>query len=390
MLNMQAVSEAECGRTVSQWLDSHIAGLELATLPEAPLIHARDAAKILPDLDVWDVWPLQLSDGSVAKVAGGTIWMILSAPCHSDPGARHDVARTRMLYKVGEDWRDCGNLFPERLNPGTREWSGAAHYDPQSSTVTAYFTAAGRQGDPSRQFEQRLFQTQGYLDIKDGAPKAQNWSDPVESVTNDGSLYVDLSVDQGRPGHIRGFRDPYWFCDPATGLRYLIFAGSLADAKSDYNGVVGIAIADAGNTFTLLPPLISGDGVVNEMERPHLVIHAGAYYLFWSSQSHVFAPGTPPAPTGLYGMVAPNLMGPYAPLNGTGLVITNPASEPRQAYCWQVLDTLEVISFVDHWGLEGRSTADDPALNRAQFGGTIAPMLKIAIDGHKTRLIGLA
>lgn len=390
MLKMQAASEAESGRTLSQWLDSHIAGIPLADMPYAPFIQAHDAAKILPDFDLWDVWPLQLPDGSVAQIAGGTIWMILSAPCLSDPGARHDVARTRMLHKVGDVWNDCGNLFPDDLNPGTREWSGAAIFDPQSATVTAYFTAAGRQEDPSRQFEQRLFHTQGRLEVIEGMPKVDGWSDPVESVTNDGSIYIDLSKDQGRPGHIRGFRDPYWFRDPATDLAYLIFAGSLANATSDFSGAVGVAAANSAGKFTLLPPLISGDGLVNEMERPHFVMHKDRYYLFWSSQSHVFAPGTSPAPTGLYGMVAPSLMGPYVPLNGTGLVVTNPASEPRQAYCWQVLDTLEVISFVDHWGLEGRSIDGDPALNRSQFGGTIAPMLKIEIEGTTTRLRGLA
>jgi levansucrase len=89
-------------------------------------------------------------------------------------------------------------------------------------------------------------------------------------------------------------------------------------------------------------------------------------------------------------MVAPSLTGPYEPLNETGLVICNPVAEPRQAYCWQVLDTLEVISFVDHWGLQGRDILAEPALQREQFGGTIAPMLRIELDGNRSRLLGLA
>ena len=89
-------------------------------------------------------------------------------------------------------------------------------------------------------------------------------------------------------------------------------------------------------------------------------------------------------------MVGPSVTGPFEPLNGTGLVIANPPEEPRQAYCWQVLDTLEVVSFVDHWGLNGRDPIVDPDLNRAQFGGTVAPMLKIEIEGPNTTLLGLA
>lgn len=49
-----------------------------------------------------------------------------------------------------------------------------------------------------------------------------------------------------------------------------------------------------------------------------------------------------------------SLAGPYEPLNGTGLVIA------------------------------------EPALQRQQFGGTIAPVLKIEIEGNVTRLLGRA
>ena len=136
--------------------------------------------------------------------------------------------------------------------------------------------------------------------------------------------------------------------------------------------------------FDLMPPIISADGVANEMERPHMILRDGLYYLFWSTQNGVFAPGGVTGPTGLYGMVGASVTGPFEPLNGSGLVITNPASEPKQAYCWQVLDTLDVVSFVDHWGLEGRDPAVDTALNRSHFGGTLAPMLKIEISSNTT------
>ena len=89
-------------------------------------------------------------------------------------------------------------------------------------------------------------------------------------------------------------------------------------------------------------------------------------------------------------MVGRSLTGPYEPLNKSGLVIANPAAEPRQAYCWQVLDTLEVYSFIDHWGIDGRDLFADSNLQREQFGGTIAPVLKIAIEGNTTRLLGHA
>ncbi|MBA4306855.1 MAG: glycoside hydrolase 68 family protein [Sphingopyxis sp.] len=381
------------GWPASQWTVEHVAGIAQGPLPEAPFISAQDVVSVVPDQDLWDLWPLQNADGTVAKIEGGELWMVLSAPRLPDPGLRHDIARTRLLFRKGGEWMDCGLLFPDDLNPGTREWSGSARFNVETGQVTAYFTAAGRRSDPTPSFEQRLFQTTGQLDLSGNRPSITSWTvaDPI--VVNDGSLYVDVAVDQGVPGNIKGFRDPYWFCDPADGNAYILFTGSQPDSQSNHNGVVGLAVAHSAmgeNGFRLLPPIITADGLCNEMERPHLVLKDGLYYLFWSSQNSVFAPDGPKGPSGLYGMVAPSLTGPYTPLNGTGLVIANPAAEPRQAYCWQVLDTLEVYSFVDHWGLEGRDIFAEPRLQRDQFGGTIAPVLKIAIYGNTTQLLGLA
>ena len=382
-------NSAEADAQTSIWAAEDLARIAAMEVPEAPLLGVEDAQKVIGSLDLWDIWPLQSDDGSLAEVAGGSLWLILSAPCLDDPNLRHDVARTRLLHRIGGAWHDCGNLFPDALNPGFREWSGSTRFDAKTGRVTAFFTATGRRGNSAANFEQRLFQTVGTLNVEGPQPAITGWSVPQESVINDGRYYVDLAVDQGVPGRIRGFRDPYWFRDPADGAGWLLFTGSLAGAISEYCGVVGLAAArgadgDAG--FDLLPPLVSADGLANEMERPHMIVRNGLYYLFWSSQQSIFAPDGPIGPTGLYGMVGPSMRGPFTPLNGSGLVIANPVDEPRQAYCWQVLDTLDVVSFVDHWGLQGR----DPALHRAQFGGTIAPMLKIAIEGDTTRLLGLA
>jgi levansucrase len=391
MLNVQDSFVGSSNVPVSRWTAEVLALLHTQEWPAAPLITAGDAVKFIPTHDLWDIWPLQNIDGSVTDFEGASIWMVLSAPCLPDPNMRHDCARTRMLFRKDGDWHDCGNLFPDSLNPGSREWSGSARLDASNNTITAFFTAAGRADEDAHSFEQRLFQTTGELTFAAGLPEIRNWTEPMLSVDNDGLYYVDLAVERGVPGRIRGFRDPYWFCDPADGQGYLLFTGSLANACSDYSGVVGIAAAnneDGSAGFTLLPPIINADGVVNELERPHMFVRDGKYYLFWSSQSAVFAPADTNAPTGLYGMVGDSVTGPFLPLNGSGLVIANPKEEPIQAYCWQVLDTLDVVSFVDHWGMQGRDPASDPTLNRSQFGGNIAPMLKITLDGDQARLVG--
>jgi levansucrase len=378
---------------VSRWTAAHVLAIADAPLPQAPVIGADSAGPLLPDHDIWDLWPLQNPDGSVAEIAGGALWMVLSAPRQADPGMRHDIARTRLLFRSRDDWQDCGLLFPDDLNPGSREWSGSAFYDSQSGSVTAYFTAAGRRGEAASSFEQRLFQATGKLDLSGPLPAIGKWGKVGALVTNDGMHYVDLAKDQGRPGSIRGFRDPYWFRDPLDGHACILFTASQPGGTPDCSGVIGIARAKHESDqsgFDLMPAIVSADGVANEMERPHMLARDGLYYLFWSTQNSVFAAAGPKGPTGLYGMVGRSVTGPFEPLNGTGLVIANPIEEPRQAYCWQVLENLEVASFIDHWGLQGRDPANDPALNRAQFGGTIAPMLKIEIDGAATKLVGLA
>ena len=78
------------------------------------------------------------------------------------------------------------------------------------------------------------------------------------------------------------------------------------------------------------------------------------------------------------GAVADRFDGPWRPANGTGLVATNPASEPTQAYSWWVTGEGQVWSFIDHWGMKGRTFADNPELLRSQFGGTPAPLFTLA------------
>ncbi|KAA9380677.1 glycoside hydrolase family 68 protein [Microbispora cellulosiformans] len=220
-----------------------------------------------------------------------------------------------------------------------------------------------------------------------------------EVLRSDGRIYLRADEIDGGPGRIRAFRDPGWFRDPADGREYLLVAASVAapaigeaedGGDGGYMGAVALAEARDGG-WSMLPPLLVADGVSHELERPHVVVRDSSYYLFFSTQRHSFhPPGS--APTGLYGFVAPRLTGPYAPLNGSGLVAANPPEEPDQAYAWLVLPDLRVVSFVNY-----RSTGvgADPwragaAEARAAFGGTIAPVFRLALDGARTRVVALA
>ncbi|WP_155355373.1 glycoside hydrolase family 68 protein [Acrocarpospora macrocephala] len=126
--------------------------------------------------------------------------------------------------------------------------------------------------------------------------------------------------------------------------------------------------------------MLTADGINREIERPHVVVHESSYYLFFCTQRHSFEPPGS-APTGLYGFVAPRLTGPYEPLNGSGLVIGNPSAQPDQAYAWMVLTDLRVVSFVNY-----RTTDADAELTRSHFGGTIAPFLRLTLNGTVSKL----
>jgi levansucrase len=180
----------------------------------------------------------------------------------------------------------------------------------------------------------------------------------------------------GAPGEIKAFRDPAYFRDPADGSEWLAFTASLAGSQSRFNGAFGLARKGASG-WVLTPPCLHAEGVNNELERAHLVFHGKHYYAFWSTQSATFAPGLRHAPGGLYGMVADSMAGPWRPLNGSGLVLANPADRPLQTYSWFVDADLRACSFVD-------------LLPDGSFGGVPAPLMQLELDGDRAALRAIA
>jgi levansucrase len=341
-----------------------------------PVIEHHDAQPILPALDLWDSWPLERRDGTTVSVDGVQWWFFLSSPRFSDPGLRHDAARIRLVRREADGrWTDLGMALPDDANPGSREWAGSAVLDDDGVSVTLYFTAAGRRGEaPS--FEQRLFAITGHL----GGGTIGDWSAPVQMVASDGVRYAMAREATGLPGAIKAFRDPAFFHDPATGRDHILFAGSAGWDDDPFNGVVGVATRD-GDRWRLDDPLIDAVGINNELERPHIRVLNGRYYLFFSTQGRTFSDNAVRGPNGLYALVADRIDGPWHPVNGSGLIAANPVDEPTQAYSWWVTGEGRVTSFIDHWGMAGRSFDHHPALLRDQFGGTPAPWFALACHG---------
>ena len=308
--------------------------------------------------------------------------MALGAPHFADPDERHRHARIHLLRCASSRWQHLGPTLPDDFSPGSREWSGSAVVAADGGQVTLYFTATGRRGEDQPSFEQRLFRASASLVAGEQGYELGNWGKLKEVVVRDPAHYMASDEGTGAVGTIKAFRDPAYFRDPADGRHYLFFAASAAGSKSAFNGVVGAAVAadDGLETWLTLPPVISADGLNNELERPHVVRHGGLYYMFWSTQRQVFDPQGPTGPTGLYGMVSESLADGWRPLNGSGLVFANPPQAPQQAYSWLVMPDLLVTSFVDDWGHAS------PGGQNRRFGATFAPLLRLRLEGDRASL----
>lgn len=373
------------------WRTDDLATLHPSPRTTASVIDGSDLVPMAPGFDVWDVGPVRTPAGAVAVVDGIELWLALSAPAVGDPGHRHDIARLRLIAGTPTDgWRDLGLLFDDVTSLGSREWAGTGIFDDATGTLEVLYTAVGSVDGSLPTFTQRIGTSTARVTRDGGALRFVDWTPHRELIAADGEIYDRTDSTDGVPGFIKAFRDPFPFRDPVDGRSWLLFTGSVARATSSFNGAIGIAAPTADGGYRLAPPLIHAVGVNNELERPHVVVHDGLYHLFFSTQRRTFAPGTT-GPNGLYGFVAPTLHGPYRPINGSGLVVQNPDDEPVQAYSWLVLPDLSVASFVDFHSLEGRSPQEvadaGPAEARSHFGGTIAPIMQLKLDGATAKLV---
>lgn len=366
--------------TTLTWSRRDLALLDPAYVERMGIFGLHDVVPVLRGLDVWDSWPLADALGNPVAWREGELWFALASPAFEDPEERHGHARVHHFHYLDGCWHHLGATMPEGFTPGSREWSGAARLE--GDVAALYFTAAGERGESSLTFRQRLFVTRSALP-PEGSVDFVGWSPPCEIIGTGGPYQATVQI-EGRIGEIKAFRDPFPWRD-MDGSEYLLFTASSATAPRPFNGLIGLASLDpATECYVPLAPLVDATDTNNELERPHIVSHGGRLYLFWSTQAKVFAPGID-APTGLYGATAETIEGPWTLLNGHGLVMANPISEPFQAYSWWVLPDLRVAAFVDYWGVNDPDAKAKP-VGRKHFGGTFAPFLRLQLDGSRASL----
>jgi levansucrase len=367
----------------------------------APIVYPPER-RIDPSVHIWDTWLLRNRDGTVAEIDGWRVCLSLTAPSDLLPGKRHDVAAIRYFYsRDGRRWHPGGRVFSGG-ELGSRQWAGSALYD--DGDLYLYYTAAGERGEADLSYTQHIAMATGGTVVADeeGLAIEGPW-DHRSLLRPDGHHYETEAQSRGM---IYTFRDPWFYEDPATGRTWLLFEGNTPvpegseacggdPAQQEFNGSVGLAESPTGDPtdWELRPPLLDAVCVNQELERPHVVRRDGRYYLFVSSHRHTFAPGLDGV-DGLYGFVADSLRGTYRPLNGSGLVVANPENAPFQAYSWLAFDHPEdllVNSFFGYFDYD-RPSLDDVALlpeseQFRRFGGTLAPTLRVRLDGDRSRIV---
>lgn len=358
---------------------------------------------VAPDQWVWDTWPLQNRDGSLAIVNGYKVAFALVAPRSLGWGDRHTEARIGMFYsKNGKDWTYAGIPYSYDKALGHMQWAGTSMLD-EDGKVHLFYTATGDKSNWenngwTERAEQRIAKTT--FDIKGDKNGIHLTNEGPHQIIleADGKYYE--SIENWNRNIITAFRDPFFFQDPNTGKEYIIFegqAGTEGKLKPEnigdeeyrkthnvpagaelYNGNIGIAeVLDNDITkLKLLPPLLESIGTNHQMERPHVVVNGDDYYLFTISHTFTYAPGLT-GPDGVYGFVGKGLRSDYKPMNGSGLVIGNPQDNPYQAYSWMVLPNQQVISFINEPKDEN---------GEVKFGGTFSSTLKVNLDGDQSEI----
>jgi len=406
------MTETPPGQTVtrpSAWTRAATDGLSRSDNTVSPIIYPPEES-IDPDLHLWDTWFLRTRDGSIAEIDGYRVILALTSSSDLLPGKRHDVATIRYFYSSdGRNWETGGEIFADASGSiegeqpfGSRQWAGSALYD--NGTVYAYYTASGERGEDELTYTQRL--AVGYggtIDTSDERLEITGpWTHTI-MLEPDGDRYETEAQSRGM---IYTFRDPWFFED--AGETYLLFEANTpvpegsphcdGDTEAQqFNGSVGIAHSPSGDPteFELHDPLLDAVCVNQELERPHIVVKDGTYYLFISSHMHTFAPGIA-GYDALYGFASDSLFGPYEPLNESGLVLTNPENAPFQSYSWLVYDhgdELLVNSFFNYFDFD-RPSLDDVALlseseQMRRFGGTPAPTVRLTVDEYATKITGV-
>ncbi|AIQ13023.1 glycoside hydrolase family 68 protein [Paenibacillus durus] len=385
----------------------------------------------LIDLDVWDSWPLQNADGTVANYNGYEIVFALAG----DPARGWDTFIHMLYKKVGDNsfdaWKSAGRVFKDTdknvpndpiLNLQGEEWSGSATLT-SDGEVRLFYT--NRHGwDPAHGFFGKQTLTTAQLNLSEpdaNTLKVDGVEDYKSVFDGDGKIYqnVNQSFGGGDYSDNHTLRDPHYVED--NGRKYLVFEANtgtevgyqgddsffnkvyyggsnkffenekdklLVSPKKSLaslaNGALGIIELNDDYTLkTVMKPLIASNLVTDEIERANVFQKNGKWYLFTDSRgSKMTIDGIGAKDVYMLGYISDSLTGPYKPLNDSGLVLQMDL-DPRDVtwsyshFAIPQADSNNVVitSYMTNRGLypEHRST--------------FAPSFVVNIKGDKTSVV---
>ena len=290
----------------------------------------------------------------------------------------------------------------------------------------------------SKPYDPRIVQSEGRIYADENGVWLTGFRTQHQLLVPDGKYYQTREQNPGV-----NFRDPFTFRDqnnPSDPTEYMVFEGNSAfvreqqyvdaAAKAGQNTAlatcteedlgyekgdpkaetvesvnqrggryqlanVGLARAKnkAMTQWEYLPPLLSGNCVNDQTERPQIYFQDGKYYLFTISHRETYADGLQ-GPEGVYGFVGDGLRSDYKPLNqNTGIALGNPINlnfNPGKPYTPDFNQSPYTFQSYSHYVMPGglvESFIDSIGGNKdgnPVRGGSLAPTVKINISGDTT------
>ena len=346
-----------------------------------------------------------------------------------------------------------GSIFEDQSFSAQTEWSGSARLM-EGNKIRMFYTSVafynsttggsgnneGGQGNngSSKPYDPRIVQSEGRIYADENGVWLTGFRTQHQLLVPDGKYYQTREQNPGV-----NFRDPFTFRDqnnPSDPTEYMVFEGNSAfvreqqyvdaAAKAGQNTAlatcteedlgyekgdpkaetvesvnqrggryqlanVGLARAKnkAMTQWEYLPPLLSGNCVNDQTERPQIYFQDGKYYLFTISHRETYADGLQ-GPEGVYGFVGDGLRSDYKPLNqNTGIALGNPINlnfNPGKPYTPDFNQSPYTFQSYSHYVMPGglvESFIDSIGGNKdgnPVRGGSLAPTVKINISGDTT------
>ncbi|ULO09479.1 glycoside hydrolase family 68 protein [Paenibacillus sp. 19GGS1-52] len=341
-----------------------------STIKNLPSAKGYDASGNLIDLDVWDSWPLQNADGTVANYKGYNIVFALAG----DPHKGGDTFIYLFYQKIGEtsidSWKNAGRVFKDSdkfvpndpiLKTQAEEWSGSATLTSEGKVRLFYTNRQAWTPDSGLYGKQTL--TTAQINVSQLTEDTLN-IDGVEDLKSifdgDGKFYqtVQQGIEAENYSDNHTLRDPHYVED--KGRKYLVFEGNTGtedgyqgeeslNNKTYYGGNIkfyqteqkkllegpqkklatlangALGIIELNDDYSLkkvMKPLIASNTITDEIERANIFKMNHKWYLFTDSRGgKMTIDGIGNKDIYMLGYVADSLSGPYKPLNGSGLVL---------------------------------------------------------------------